>query len=117
MASTRNINTPGNYKMETDEYMRNMMYNSYEHSSYGVSYSTRIPDIGIMPSRLPRNSLSENYVDIESMLRGIGSTNLVNKSFEVKPQLKDIHGTTFFDRIPLIMPQELLVEPYQRPAY
>lgn len=117
MASTRNINSRGNYKMENDEHMKNQMYNSYKHSPFGVSYDTSIPSIGITPSRLPRSALSNNYTDIESMLRGIGSTNLVDKSFEVTPQLKDIHTTSFFERIPIIMPATLSIEPHQRPKY
>jgi hypothetical protein len=117
MASTRNINTKGNYILENRQYESAKLYNTYKHSPYGESYQHTLPNIGITPSRLPRTAFSSNYTDIESMLRGIGSTNMVNKSFVVEPQLKSLNTESFVDRIPLIMPEKLLVEPKQRPNY
>jgi hypothetical protein len=117
MSSTRNINTKGNYEMETRQYESAQIYNTYKHSSYGKSYENTLPNIGITPSRLPREAFSNNYTDIESMLLGIGSTNLVDKSFNVSPCLKELKSQTFVERIPLIMPTKLLLEPNQRPTY
>jgi hypothetical protein len=117
MASTRNVNTKGNYLLENHQYESAQLYNTYKHSSYGESYQHTLPNIGITPSRLPRTAFAGNYIDIESMLRGTGSTNMVDKPFTVEPNLKSLSSEHFIDRIPLIMPAKLLVEPNQRPTY
>ena len=79
MASTRNINTMGNYKLEqkSNDQFRTLI--TYKYGSYGPAYKSAIPDGGsAIPSHMSRDSLSYNPIDIETMLRGTGSTNLVN---------------------------------------
>jgi hypothetical protein len=68
-----------------------------------------------MPDRMPRDTLSKNSVDIESMLRGIGSTNLVVPQKPIIPQLKTVPTSVFFDRLIVNMPKPLVVEKDQRP--
>jgi len=64
---------------------------------------------------MPRNSIAPNSVDLESSLRGIGATNLINPTVPVP--LQNIHMPTirFFDRNELIMPKDLAIEGNQRP--
>jgi hypothetical protein len=80
-----------------------------------LAYNVAIPSLGIMPSHMPLNTLSHNPVDIETYLRGIGSTNLVNAQKEIVPDFKNIDSINFFDRIPMIMPEPLIVHKNQRP--
>ena len=115
MASTRNINSGGDYNLEQRNYALARIYNSYKYSAQGCAYKPSIPSIGITPSRMPRNTLSSNPIDIESLLFGINSTNLVNPQKPIKPQLKQIPTSEFFDRLPVHMPKPLVVENNQRP--
>lgn len=115
MSSTRNINTRGDYNLEQQSYNLSRNYSSYIFSAQGRAYQPSIPTIGLTPSRMPRNTLSSNPVDIESTLFGINSTNLVTPQKPIKPQLKKIPTSVFFDRLPVHMPKPLVIENNQRP--
>ena len=64
---------------------------------------------------MPRDTLSNNSVEIESALFGINSTNLVEPQPDINPKLKTIPMKQFFQRTPLIMPKPLVIENNQRP--
>lgn len=115
MASTRSINTPGNYCLQQRQFTDSKNYDLYKNSQYGSAYSPAIPCIGYMPSHMPRDTLSRNPVEIESALFGINSTNLVNPQAPVQPELKTVPMRQFFERMPLIMPKPLVIENNQRP--
>ena len=76
MASTRNKNTPDDYCLQQRSYGSSLQHNMYEHSYAGKPYETAIPCLGITPSYMSRDTLSNNAVDIESALKGINSVNL-----------------------------------------
>lgn len=115
MASTRNNNTYGDYCLQQESYANARQYVSYEHSSYGVAQQNAMPCLGITPSHMPRNTLSNNPVEIESALFGIGSVNLVKPKAPVKPELKKIPSISYFETTPLLMPKPLVVPKGQRP--
>jgi hypothetical protein len=115
MTSTRNINTRGDYNLEQNNYLSSRIYTGYKHSAQGCAYNPSIPSIGITPGRMSRNTLSHNPVDIESALFGINSTNLVNPQPPIRPQLKKVPTSIFFERIPVHMPKPLVIENNQRP--
>ena len=115
MASTRNKNTKGDYCLEQRDYQLNRNYIISENSSYGRAYNEAIPDLGIMPSRMSRDTLSHNPVDIESFLRGTGSTNLVTDYCPPTPEYKQLNNVSFFERLETFIPQPLVVEKGQRP--
>jgi hypothetical protein len=58
---------------------------------------------------------SSNAIDIESELRGIGTTNLVNNYEKVVPEYKSLNFKPYFRYVPLIMPKPLVIENGQRP--
>lgn len=115
MASTRNINSRGDYSLEQNYYRLARVYNNYTHSAQGSAFTPSIPAIGITPTRMPRGTLSNNPIDIESMLRGIGSTNLVISQKPIIPDLKQIPTSDFFERLIVHMPKPLVMEKDQRP--
>jgi len=115
MASTRNKNSQGNYQLEQSQYRTTRNYNSFENSSCGSAYITSIPDIGIIPSKVSPYHFSSNPIDIENMLFGINSTNLVKHSPKMIPQLHTPRTSVFFQRQIVIMPKPLVIEPNQRP--
>ena len=73
MASTRNLNTQGNYYLEQKEFKQSENYTLYENSQYGAAFNTRLPGNGLNPAQIPWNQLSNNAADIESFLFGINS--------------------------------------------
>ena len=86
MASTRNINTPGNYNLEQEHYNLGRENILYIHNPQGRAYINAMPSVGYMPNRMPRDTLSSNPIEIESMLFGINSTNLVKPRKPIKPE-------------------------------
>ena len=111
MASTRNRNTPGNYYLEQRDFRLAAAYDTYTPSQVAM------PILGITPSRMARDTLSTNAVDIESQLRGINSTNLVTPAAVMPPQLKRVKEVAYFNTLPLQMPHPLVIEPQQRPSF
>jgi len=117
MASTRNINSKGDYNLEQNKYQAKRNYESFVNSSYGKAYSPALSTLGINPSHMPRETFSSNPIDVESALFGINSTNLVNPQKPVNPQLKKIPEISFFERLPICMPKPLVIEHNQRPFF
>ncbi len=115
MSSTRNKNTPNDYCLQQDIYGNSLKYNEYKYASTGRAYDNAIPCVGITPSHMPREAFSHNSVEIESSLFGINSTNLVNPQAPIHPQLKQLPEKSFFERLPMYMPEPLVVERNQRP--
>lgn len=115
MASTRNLNTPGNYNLEQRQYRDMETYTLYPNSQYGAAYNTMLPGNGVNPGQMPWNQLSNNAVQIESFLFGINSTNLVKPEAPLVPELKKLETANFFERSPIFIPEPLAVEKSQRP--
>ena len=117
MASTRNKNTAGNYQLEQWSLEHSRIHQSYLHQPNGQAITTHIPGNGLLNSWLPRTQLSINSVDVESFLRGTGTTNLVVPKADVTPQITPLASLSVADRTPLIIPKPLYVEPEQRPLW
>jgi len=115
MASTQNINTPGNYYLEQKQYQDMRQYTLYPNSQYGSAYDTRLPGNGVNPGQIPGNQLSNNAIQIESFLFGVGSTNLVKPIGPLVPELKTLDTANFFDKSPTLIPEPLVIEKNQRP--
>ena len=115
MASTRNNNTKGDYCLQQNSYKHSLDYNEYKYSQAGRAYENAIPCVGIMPSHMPREAFSKNSVEIESSLFGINSTNLVNPEKPIVPQLTKMPEISYFDRLPIYMPEHMVVQTDQRP--
>ena len=65
MTSTRNKNTIGNYHLEEEQFRKINEHVNYIHSYNGPPHSVSIPSGGVAPpSRMNRDSLSENSIDI-----------------------------------------------------
>lgn len=115
MASTQNINTPGNYYLEQRQYKESEQYKLYKNSQYGEAVDTRLAGLGVLQGRAPRECLSHNPIQIESFLFGINSTNLVNPEPKITPELKTLRTANFYEQAPTIMPLPLVIEKSQRP--
>jgi len=115
MASTRNINTPGNYNLEQREFKQSETYTLYPNSQYGAAYNTRQPGNGLLPAQIPWNKMSYNAPDIESFLLGINSTNLVNPAPCFVPELAKLNSANIYEKGPVFIPEPLVIEKNQRP--
>ena len=117
MTSTRNKNTQLNYNLEKSNTEKLLRENLYLHSSSGRPISECIPSLGYMPSHISREALSNNSIDIESQLRGIGSTNLETPYQPIIPSILNLELKDFFDRQQsVIMPYPMVFENNQRPV-
>jgi hypothetical protein len=115
MASTRNINTPGNYNLEQREFKQSETYTLYPNSQYGAAYNTRLPGNGLLPAQIPWNKMSYNAPDIGSFLLGINSTNLVNPAPCFVPELAKLNSANIYEKGPVFIPEPLVIEKNQRP--
>jgi hypothetical protein len=113
MASTRSKNTPGDYQLETRLNLEHSAYLAYE--PYGHADTTYFPGDGLIGAKISNVQLSKNYCDIESELRGIGTTNLVNPQAPVTAQINTLKSMTFMKRVPLIIPAPIIVNNNERP--
>jgi len=115
MSSTRNINTPGNYCLQQQQFKNSSIYTLYPNSQYGNAYDTKLPGNGLNPAQIPSDQMSRNAVEIESSLFGINSTNLVSPQPEVKPELINLKSANIFQSAPVFVPEPLVIEKNQRP--
>lgn len=113
MASTRNKNSPGNYSLESQGKREQAQYKVNE--IYSVPEQTNFFGDGLLPGRVGPAKLSSNYCDIESDLKGIGSTNLVQSKAPTEPDIFQLKSLNMIDRVPLIMPKSYQHSNVERP--
>ena len=87
MSSTRNRNTPNDYQLEKK--INKSFYNYNVYKGYGVNKEPAYFVDGII-GKMHASNLTHNYVDVESMLRGIRSTDLEGESFSATPEYKSL---------------------------
>jgi len=114
MSSTTNKNTPGNYKLEQN--LNNNINNhmTFINSAPAEAFTNHFAGDGLLMGNNAREHLCSNYCDIESQLRGIGSTNLINPKKEVLPELKYVQSLSISDRLPMITPEPFKLDKDQR---
>ena len=115
MTSTRNKNTSGNYQAEQWSLNQQRQYLDYEHAPNGRPIQSHFAGDGLLMGRMVPTELSHNSNDIESFLFGIGSTNLVESKPIPVPEIRNLESLSIMYRIPIIIPQPLVVDLNQRP--
>jgi len=114
MASTRNLNTKGDYavkKMESTNINNYMLYNGYSVNSE-PAYFVR----GANPS-IYAGQICNNAIDVESTLRGIRSTNLEGPSFKATPEVVNIGEREYYTVNPTYIPRPYMHSTVERPMY
>lgn len=108
MTSTRSRNTLGDYNLEQSAYRNQLDYRTYQGRI--MTQETLLPGLGLKPARLPMQ-LNCDLWDIESELRGIGSTNLVNPKTTtlLPPESKNMLTLNIHDSAPVIIPKPIQV--------
>ena len=117
MASTRNRNTQGNYELEQWSLEQSRVQQSYTYQPNGQAITTHFAGDGLIGQWMPPTLLSDNSVDVESFLRGVGTTNLVSPKPDTQVQSKPIAQLAIFNKTPLMLPKPLYIEPEQRPLW
>jgi len=83
---------------------------------YAVNGNTALMELGSIP-KFTGEQLSKNYVDVESMLRGIRSTNLEGPSFSATPNQTNLGDVSWFEKPKMILPDSFVHSLTQRPNY
>jgi hypothetical protein len=119
MASTRDKNTIGNFKLEERGNLAQITYNT--NNIYSIPTKSFHPGNGLLPAKTSRDAMTFNACDIESRLFGIGSNNLVKSIVEIQPEFKDVDSNlrdlkslSIIDRTKLIMPEPLKISNTER---
>ena len=113
MASTRNLNTQSDYKLEKIKDKQIKEYLHYQGA--GVHESPALFKNGPNPKMYFEQS-SMYMTDVESMLRGIRATNLEGESFSVDARSNNLNEISYFDKLPLIIPPSYQTT-MERPNY
>ena len=89
---------------------------SITHSrTFELKFTNHFAGDGLLGGQMGPLVLSRNFADIDSFLKGTGSTNLVSPQPEIRPQLKELDSLSIMDRIPVIIPAPLRHIKDQRP--
>jgi len=113
MASTRNLNTKGDYQVKKAESKHINEYLLFQgFSTNKPSYFVR----GANPS-IYAGQLDQNAIDVESTLRGIRSTNLEGPSFKASPSPQHIGSINYFEVNPTFIPAPYIHSIVERPLY
>lgn len=117
MTSTRNKNTPQDYAQEQIAYQKRRDHQAYETASFfGMPENQCFVGAGLVGMKAPAQNLSSNSADIESLLFGVGSTNLVSPLPNIVPNLYSMPSLNLIDRpVPVYLPLPLEQQPDQRP--
>ena len=115
MASTRNINDRGDYAAEQRAYEERRSYALFRNQGNGQAFTNHFAGDGLLMGHMGPMALSRNFADIDSYLKGTGSTNLVMPQPTIQPQLKELEPLASADRIPVILPAPLRHIKDQRP--
>ena len=117
MASTRNRNTPEDYAQEQIAYQKRRDHQTYETAGYfGMPETQCFAGAGLVGMKAPAQNLSSNSADIESLLFGVGSTNLASPLPEITPNLYSMPSLNIVDKpAPVYLPAPLEPQKNQRP--
>lgn len=113
MTSTCNKNTRGNYAMELAQNINVQDY--LLKPEYGIAEKTYNPGNGIGGAHLPNTILANNAVDIESFLRGTGTTNLTKPEETFTADLNCVKSLNIYQREPVVVEPQFNAQTDQRP--
>jgi hypothetical protein len=115
MASTRNKNTRNNYAIELNKSIHTQEYLLL--GEYAQSSSTSCPGNGLGGAHLPRTQMSNNPIDIETFLFGIGSSDLTKDVPVLNAELKCLPTYDIFKKPTTVVPQNFVANVTQRPQF
>tara|TARA_B110000261_G_scaffold126580_1_gene141395 strand:+ start:183 stop:527 length:345 start_codon:yes stop_codon:yes gene_type:complete len=112
MASTRNINNQTEYNLKKKQNSR-----IFNHDTTNkIINKASLFDLGSNPN-LTMKEQGSNAIDVESMLRGIKSSNLEGDSFKATPNKKPIKSVSLFKKPNVFIPTPFEHILTDRPLY
>lgn len=114
MTDTRYKSQRGDYELEQSANFGQLDY----RFQYGAPVNTYLPGNGLIGQHnVSRTNLANNSCDIESMLRGIGSCNLVSPQADIVPDIRSFKQLDIFASQQTFLPDPLVVHKNQRPHW
>ena len=89
----------------------------YKYSAGGQAYTRNFAGNGLLTPKMHPIDLTNNYVDVESQLLGIGQTNLVKPLSPVTPEIYTYPTLNIIDKTPMIIPEPITYLQNQRANY
>jgi hypothetical protein len=117
MSSTRDKNQRGDYLQQQRINHRIDNYMTYINSAPAKAHTSHFPGDGLLMGKNARETFCHNYVDVETELFGISSSNLVNPTPKVMPQFEVPKSLNIIDRMTVLVPEPLIVQKDNRPMY
>jgi hypothetical protein len=115
MTDTRKKSQKGDYELEQHG---NTQYSGYlESRDYSTPAATYFAGNGLLSGRVASVGLANNACDIESMLRGIGTCNMVSHQTAPTPDIRTLKSLNLFKSEDTLMPDPLIVAKGQRPQF
>ena len=114
MASTRDINSKGNYVLEQRQLTNTREHLAYYNGPNGHAADPAYPE-HYRQGYMPPDNFTFNPTDVESALMGISSTNLVDPKAPTVPQFKNLPTVSFYKTVPVVKARTLWPLLDQRP--
>lgn len=117
MTDTRKTSFRGDYEKEQEISIEHLKYFSNPDNIIGKPATTYHPGNGLIGAKVCNMDLANNTLAIENMLRGTGSSNMVNPSSEpMKPEIKYIKSLNMFDKF-VYLPDPFVHHKGERPMW
>lgn len=117
MTDTRKKSQKGDYVLEQAVNFGSIDYRVNSENNYGCPVNSYLPGNGLIGQSVSRVNLANNSCDIESMLRGTGSCNMVQSLAPVVPDIRKLKPLDLFDSQPTYIPEPMVVQKGQRPRW
>jgi len=117
MTDTRKKSQKGDYNLEQAVTFGVYDYYFNSENRMGCPVNTYLPGNGLVGQSVSRVNLANNSCDIETMLRGTGTCNMVETQAKIVPDLRHIKSLNLFETQPLQLPEPMVVHKGQRPRW
>lgn len=108
---SRNNNTKENYKLE-----QRQNRSAFDYIFYKSNITPQLQGNGIGISKLHASLLSENYMDVDSELKGIGSCNFIEPQYKVENVSKTLGFLDLYEKKKMLPPTSYSYQ-NERPFY
>jgi hypothetical protein len=116
-SNTRKKTSRGDYEMEQHFNARFYDYYSNPGNLFGRASKTMLPGNGLIGASMTPFDLANNACDIESLLRGHGTGNMVFREAPIEPDFKKLPSLNLFESQTAYMPDPMVVHRGQRPMF
>ena len=117
MTDTRKKSQKGDYNLEQAVTFGFYDYYFNSENRMGNPVNTYLPGNGLVGQKMSRVNLANNSCDIESMLRGTGTCNMVETQNPVVPDLRQLKPLDLFETKTTQLPEPMVVHRGQRPRW